>query len=276
MDAASRRRELRKRRILQNAEDRINKLIRNVGADVKHEENLDKQTDFGNDNALKLHAHQNVNILNSSTKVDQNCETTTQREKILHGNSLLRQDEPTEMRDKTDGNVRKERVHETNVQQTDESFDDQTTTQSHKEKILENFPKNHGEPTKIQDKTGGYVRKERLHETDQQLIDENGAEFSTVPETVDSKISNVRPVIVTILAMLCFTKSLYLPAIVSILGSSWFLEICIEKEVNVDRISLCWQGKGVGVCCPHIVNNIHSFITLIFQTSKAKFKINHS
>jgi hypothetical protein len=238
MDAAARRRELRKRKILQNAEDRIKKLTGSIVADVKHEEDVEKQTYFGNDSVLKL-------LNNCSTEVDLNCETTfkdstitTPREKLIHGNSLVHQDKPTEMRDKTDGYVRKERVNKTYEQQTDESFPGQTTAHSHKEKILnENVPKHQDEPTEpteVRDKTDGYVRKKRLHEINQHQIDENETESNTKPEAVGSKISNVRPVIVMILAMLCFTKSLYFPAISLLLGSPWFLEIYNEKEVNIN------------------------------------------
>ena len=225
MDAAARRRKLRKTKILQNAEDRIKKLTGNFNGAVKHDEKIDKQTDFGNDIGLILHAHQNVNDC-SSTKVDQNiCETSAQGEKLCDGSDLPCQVKPAEMRDKTDGYIRN--VHETNK-------DDKSNTHvSYQEKIPdENCPKNQDKSAEMQDRTDG---KELVYHTDQLQNDDSGIELDTGSEDVGSKTSiNIRSVLVMILGTLCFTKSFFLPVISPILGSPWFLEIYSKEEVNIN------------------------------------------
>ena len=239
MDAAARRRELRRRKILQNAEGRIKKL---TDADVRNE------ATFVSDDGLKISAQKNVN--NCSTKVDQNCDkTTAPREKVLEGNCSSGQNEPTTKRD---GHVRKERVaNETNEQQNDGKFNHQTRQNNEnlhiKENVLdENFSKHEDEPAKLREKVDGYARKER-HKISQNQNNENETELiNTEPEAVDNKIPNVRSVLVMILAILCFSKSLYLPALSSILGSSWFLEIFHKKEVNTKRISQQVERGGGG------------------------------
>jgi hypothetical protein len=227
MDAATRRRELRKRKILQNAEDRMKKLTGNIGADVEHDGH------FGRDDPLKSQDRKSAN--NYSAKVDQNGKITSasRGEKVLDRNSLSCQNEPTKRRG---GHVLKERVYET----SDGRFDPQTTQNIHKENVLGENSSKH-EDGKMGDKTDGCYRKER----DEIQDDVHGTEFViTEPETVGGKTSNVRSVIVMILAILCFTNSLYLPALSSILGVSWFLEIWNIKEVNMKRISSLRMGGG--------------------------------
>lgn len=225
MDAATRRRKLRKTKILQNAEDRIRKLSGNFNGAVKHDENLDKQTGFNDDIGLILHERQNGNDC-SSTKVDQNIRGASARgDKLCDGNDLSYQDKPTEVRDDYIKNV-----HETN------KGDKATTHISYKEKIPDqNCPKNRDKSAEMQDKTDG---KEILYHTDQLQSDDSGIEFDTGSEDVGSKTSiNVRSMLVMILGTLCFTKSYFLPVISSILGSPWFLEIYSKEEVNMGCIS---------------------------------------
>ena len=219
MDATARRRKRRKN-ILENAEERLKKLAGNFNGAVKHDENFDKQTET---DKLILRARQNVND-SSSTKADQNCEKSiTQGENVFDENDLVYQDKPTEMRDKAHGFI-------SDDIETNEG--DKATT--HIPCIKERKPdqgdtKKEDKSTEMEDKTDG---KETLYYTSQLLNDDSENEFDTVSEDVGSKISiNVRSLLVMILGTLCFTKSFFLPAISSTLGSPWFLEIYISDEV---------------------------------------------
>ena len=173
MDAAARRRELRKRKILQNAEDRIKKLTENVGVDVTHGEKLEKQAD--KENSLK--------------EVHQNFET--KREKTLHQNTLNHNDDS--MQDNVDGRVMKKEI--------DDSQPDVHVYNETEEQEIDN------EPEIINPDTEGN-------------------------STTDSRTSKVRPVIVMVFATLWFTKSLFLPIILSVLGSPWFLEIYNDEHLG--------------------------------------------
>ena len=215
MDAA-RRRALRKKKILQNAEDRIKKLIGNVGADVKESNTSGRQKKLGNDS-------ENID----SNIIHETCKTacSTKTEKI------------TELRDKTDGYVSSEKLDKTNEQQSNEGFDretNETTTFRFNSRILdEGLVKNQDQHTGIKNEMDSSVDKQSHHRAAQEETEENAIDFNAEPVAVDSKISSVRPVIVVIVAMLCFTKSLYLPVISSILGTPWFVEIYSTREVII-------------------------------------------
>lgn len=232
MAAASRRRELRKKKILQNAEDRIKKLTENGLADIKREETLD--TD------VALCARQMFkNCPTSSGEVESaDCEaseTTPQKVKLPVSKTLSRQIESKEARDKIDGFHQAEKLNKPDEPETNENlhFYDSNV------KLLDvDFRTNQSEIKGLEDKTENTISKENRHCIDQQR---NKAQSigRAGHDAVDSKLSMLRPVIVMILAIMCFTKSVYLPALSFLLGSPWFLQIYCEKEVIFILYFIC-------------------------------------
>ncbi|XP_028401474.1 uncharacterized protein LOC114524559 [Dendronephthya gigantea] len=227
MDAAAKRRAIRKRKILQNAEDRMKKLTGNAGVDLKHEENVDKETNFceANDkDTLKFNGinddHQNAN-----DNVDSS---------YTH-------------KDKVDGyDYRKEREHETEKKTNNETFHSQITAQNSSDV---KFPSLEDDCKEKGTETDAHIRKGKVDETaNEQLIEENGIEFSTESEAIGSGKANVRTIVVILFATLCFTKSHYMPVVFSIVGSPWsdiefsfiipfcILEIILYFTPNIKKV----------------------------------------